>query len=113
MMNKETFVTIINELDSYFNGDISEGFDKLGIYENNINRCFDNILTAIDKEMDPECYAEEDPLTCDCGSFVCCWLFCETEFQEKCPTAEALYDYIEKKYNEAPNDDSTQLKVEI
>ena len=112
MMNKETFVTIINELDSYFNGDISEGFDKLGIYENNINRCFDNILTAIDKEMDPECYAEEDPLTSDCGRFVCCWLFCETEFQEKCPTAEALYDYITAKYDEAPNDDSTQLKVE-
>lgn len=113
MMNKETFVVIINELDSYFNGDIAEGFDKLGIYENHINSCFDNILTAIDKEVDPECYAEEDALTKDCGSYVCCWLFSETEFQEKCPTAEALYDYIESKYSEAPNDDSKQLKAEI
>lgn len=112
-MNKKTFTTIVNQLDSYYNGDISEGFAKLGIYENSINICMDAILDVLDDEIDPERYAEEDPYTKYSGSYVCAWLFDCTEFQDVCPTAEDLYDYIEKKYSEAPNDNPAQLKADI
>ena len=112
-MNKKTFATIVNHLDLYYNGDISEGFAKLGICETGIDSSMDAILDVIDDEIDPERYAEEDTYTKYSGSYVCAWLFDSTEFQEICPTAEALYDYIEKKYSEAPNEDSVQLKVNI
>ena len=35
-MEKKNFVTIVKELDAYYNGDIAEAFNKLNIYENRI-----------------------------------------------------------------------------
>lgn len=98
MMKKETFVVIMTEMDTYFNGDIADAFHKLGASENVINNCMDNILSALTKEIDPLKIAATDPFTEDCGDYICEWLFGGGEFQEKCPTAESLYDYIYEQY---------------
>lgn len=97
-MEKKNFVTIVKELDTYYNGDIAEAFNKLNIYENRITHSMDLIIDALDEEIDPKHYARNDDLTYDCGSYLCEWLFGHGEFQEKCSTAEELYDYIAQKY---------------
>ena len=99
-MNKETFVAIVDVLDEYFNGDIAKAFNLLGISENKIAEEMDKILLAVENEIDPEHLAKEDELVADCGSYICNWLFSTEEFNEVCPNAGALYDYIENAYVE-------------
>ena len=98
MINKESFIDIMDALDSYFNGDILKAFDMLGIYDNKINDNFDIIVDAIEKDIDPENLARTDPNTADCGSYICEWLFGTSDFNEKCKTSSELYDYIVTRY---------------
>lgn len=101
MITKATFIAIADKLDEFYNGEINESFEKLGIVDNRITDCMDAIVEALDQEMDPECYAQEDS-NIIYSSYLCEWLFHTGEFQEMCPTAAALYDYIDSKYtNEA------------
>lgn len=98
MINRESFINIMDTLDSYFNGDILKAFDMLGIYDNKINTHFNIIVDAIDKDMDPKDLARTDPNTADCGSYICEWLFGVSDFNEKCKTSGELYDYIATRY---------------
>ena len=98
MITKETFVTMVNAFDEYFNGEIYEALKTIGAQENNIDPIFDSMIDALDKEVDPKRLARDDDNTYDCGSYVCEWLFGEGEFQEVCKTAEELYDYIAARY---------------
>ena len=98
MINRDSFINIMDALDSYFNGDILKAFDLLGIYENKIHDHFDIIVGAIDKDIDPEDLARADENTADCGSYVCEWLFGVSDFNEKCKTSAELYDYIVERY---------------
>lgn len=104
MIAKESFVAQMEVFDEFFNGEISEAFDKLDIYESRLSRLMDKLVNSIDKDIDPDHLAESDENTSYCGSYVCEWLFGKSEFQEVCSTAEALYDYIVKKYNECPHE---------
>ena len=101
MIAKETFCTIVNEADKYFNGDIHKAFELLQISENIISDAMDTIIGAIDDEIDPKHKAIDDDYCWDCGSFVWEWI-CglneEGSFRSKCPTAGNLYDYIIKVY---------------
>lgn len=105
MIKKESFVQIMNTLDEFYNGEIAEAFDKLGIYECKFSEHMDVIVNAIDEAVDPECFAEEDENTIDSGSYICDWLFGIGKINEICPTAEELYDYIVNKYLKAVEDD--------
>ena len=100
MMKKENFVKIMDVLDEYFNGEIAEAFKLLNMGDNRISDKFDIIISAIDMEIDPLGLAREDELTVDCGSYVCSWLFSDTDFNEVCPNASTLYDYIVNKYHQ-------------
>ena len=97
MISKENFVTIVNAFDEYWN-EKAEALNKLDIYECYFHSFADTILDAIEKEIDPMQLAQTDELTYDCGAFLCEWLFSTGKFQEVCPTAESLYDYIVEKY---------------
>lgn len=98
MIEKASFIKIMDTLDAYFNGDILKAFDLLGIGENEINKHMDIIIDSIDKDVDPKQLARHDDFTADCGSFVCEWLFGVSDLQERCKTAGELYDYIVEKY---------------
>ena len=97
-MKKENFVKVMDILDEYFNGEIAEAFKLLEISENRITDKFDTIISVMDAEIDPLGLACDDEHTADCGSYVCAWLFSDTDFNEICPNAGALYDYIQEKY---------------
>ena len=98
MITRENFIKIVDALDEYFNGDISKALYTLDMSENAITDLMDNILSAIGREIDPEERARTDEKVADCGDYLCSYLFSETEFQETCPTAGALYDYIISVY---------------
>lgn len=98
MITKESFVKIVNACDAYFNGEAFDALKILGMDENLINNYFDAIIDAVDNDIDPKHVARNDDFTYDCGSYVCEWLFGTGEFQEKCKTAEELYDYIIEQY---------------
>lgn len=93
MINKKSFVKIMNSFDEFWN-DKNEHLKALGIYESYFSLFADVVLEALDADVDPEHNARYDELTMDCGSFISEWLFGKGAFQEKCPNAEALYDYI-------------------
>jgi hypothetical protein len=97
-MKKENFVKVMDVLDEYFNGEIAEAFKLLEISENRIADKFDTIISVMDAEVDPLGLARDDERTADCGSYVCAWLFSDTDFNEICPNAGALYDYIQEQY---------------
>ena len=97
MITKESFVSIVNALDEYWNDKI-EHMEALGIGENYFNSFTDTIIDAIEKEIDPKHTARDDEYCYDCGAYLCEWLFGTGDFQEKCKTAEELYDYIIAKY---------------
>lgn len=102
-MKKENFVKVMDVLDEYFNGEIAEAFNLLKMSENRITDKFDTIICAMDAEVDPLGLASDDERVADCGSYVCSWLFGDTDFNEICPDAGTLYDYIQgqyKKFNE-------------
>lgn len=98
-MKKETFVIIMNELDTFFN-DTMEKMAKVGfdLNENPIIDSFDAIADAIHDEIDPDKLAHEDKYCADYGSFIYEWLYGYTEFNDICPTAESLWDYILNAY---------------
>lgn len=101
MITKETFCTIINEADKYFNGRIYEALKHLEITENAIGDIIDEMVAAIDHEIDPDRKARDDEYCWDCGSFIWMWIctYGENVFRDKiCPTAADLYDYIIKAY---------------
>jgi hypothetical protein len=98
MITKDSFIKIVDALDEYFNGDVAKALYALNISENVITDLMDNILSAIGREIDPEEKARTDEKVSDCGDYICSYLFSETEFQELCPTAGALYDYIRSVY---------------
>ena len=102
MITKETFCTIIDEADKYFNGNINKAFELLQINENIISDAMDTIIGAIDDEIDPKHKAIDDDYCWDCGSFIWEWICGIDEgkdsFRNKCPTAGDLYDYIIKAY---------------
>ena len=98
MITKDNFIKIVDALDEYFNGDVAKALYALSISENVITDLMDNILSAIGREIDPQEKARTDEKVADCGDYLCSYLFSETEFQELCPTAGALYDYITSVY---------------
>jgi hypothetical protein len=100
MINRESFITIMDAADEYFNGDIWKAFNLLGSGENVITDLMDNVLTAIDKDVDPKRLGMTDEYTSPCGSFIFEWVCGEGEFQEICKTAGDLYDYIARQYEQ-------------
>ena len=101
MMNKSTFVTIMNEMDKFYN-ETWKPMEALGFNQdsNAITIAMDTILEAVDKEIDPKRLAKDNVYTEESGSFLFEWLFGETEFNEVCKTAESLYDFILHIYEE-------------
>ena len=102
MINKESFIAIMNQAYAYYNGDILKAFDMLGMGENVVNDVMDGILEAINNDVDPQRHANLNDLTKDCGSYIWEWLLGPSEFNEVCKTAEELYDYIIKEYEREP-----------
>ena len=102
MISKDSFITIVNALDEFWH-DKNEHLVALGISDNYFHDFADAILGAIEADIDPKHMARTDELTYDCGNYLCEWLFGQGEFQEKCPNAEALYDYIVAKYEATKN----------
>lgn len=100
MIEKENFIKVMDALDELWN-DKLEAMNALGISESYFMAFSDEIAEAIDRDVDPKHLARTDELTCDCGSYVIEYLIGEGEFQEVCPTAEALYEYIVNKYIES------------
>lgn len=100
-MRKETFVSLIKALDTFWNDKV-DGLRILGITECYFTDFADSILGAIEEEMDPKHKARDDKHECveDCGSYVCEWLFGreDSDFRVTCPTIESLYDYIISQY---------------
>lgn len=113
ILTRENFIKIVDAIDEYYCGEVALARATLGIEECVTNELMDIILDAISETVDPKHIAVIDENTSDCGDYICAYLFTETEFQEICPTAGALYDYIKEKYNEAPSEDSAQLKADI
>ena len=105
MINKESFVQIIDALDEFWN-EKNEHLRALGIEENYFHDFADTILTAIEADIDPKKTARDDDYCYDCGAYICEWLLGTGEFQEECKTAGELYDYIVAKYQpkEVPTD---------
>lgn len=103
MISRDSFIAIVNTFDEYWNDKI-EHLEALGISESYFNCAFDVIIDAIETDIDPEHTASKDDLCYDCGSYICEWLFGGGEFQERCPDAGALYDYIVAKYQ--PSNDT-------
>lgn len=99
MISKESFVKIVNALDEYWN-DKAEILKKLDIHECYFHTFTDTIIDALEADIDPKHTVRNDDLVYDCGAYIIKWLFGEGEFQETCPTAESLYDYIQNKYKE-------------
>lgn len=97
MISRDSFITIVNALDKFWN-EKNEHLVALGIFDNYFHEFADEILTAIEEDIDPKHTARTDDLTYDCGTYICEWLFGQGEFQETCPNAGALYDYIVAKY---------------
>ena len=112
-LTRENFIKIIDAIDEYYCGDVAQARAVLGIGECVTNELMDIILDAISETVDPKRLAAKDENTSDCGDYICTYLFAETEFQEICPTAGALYDYIKEKYSDAHNEDSAQIKANI
>ena len=102
MIDKKSFIEIVNALDEYWNDKI-EHFTALGIGENYFNVFADKIIDAIEEDIDPKHTARNDEYCCDCGAYLCEWLFGTGDFQERCQTAEELYDYIVSKYQPTEN----------
>jgi hypothetical protein len=94
MINRDSFIKIVNELDEFFNGEVREAFEMLGIYDNRIQDEMDKIIAAIDNDVDPLHLAQEDKFASFSGSYLCEWLFGMSSFNEECPTGADLYDYI-------------------
>ena len=94
MIKRDSFIRIMNELDEFFNGEVRDAFEMLGIYDNRIQDEMDKIIAAIDEDVDPLHLAKDDVLASVSGSYLCEWLFSISEFNEKYPTAADLYDYI-------------------
>ena len=94
MINRDSFIAIVDELDEFFNGEVREAFEKLDIYESRIQDEMDKIITAIDNDVDPLHLAQEDKFTTLSGSYLCEWLFGTSSFNEECQTGADLYDYI-------------------
>lgn len=99
-MTKACFVKILEPLDEYFNGELSDAIYILDMGEWKINQLMDTIIDALDAEIDPLRLAKDDVNTSDCGSYLCSWLFGETDFRIACATPAELYDYIQMKYKE-------------
>ena len=97
MISRDSFIEIVNALDEFW-GDKIEHLNALGIGENYFNSFADVIIEAIEKDIDPKHTAREDEHCYDCGAYLCEWLFGTGDFQEVCPDAGALYDYITAKY---------------
>ena len=100
MIKRESFIAIMDAADEYFNGDIWKALTILGNGENVITDQMDNILTAIDKDVDPKRLGALDEYTSQCGSYIFEWVCGEGEFQEVCKTAGDLYDYIVRQYEQ-------------
>lgn len=100
MICKKSFCLIMDALDTYFNGEIAEAITKLGLNEWAMDNVIDNIVNALDSDVDAGELASIDDNCAPCGSYICEWLFGEGALNEICPTAADLYDYIEKRYNE-------------
>lgn len=98
MINKTSFIEIMNILDEYFNGEMAKAFNTLGIYECRTTELMDILIIAMTEDIDPKHLAREDELTMDNGCYICEYLFDDGEFRETCPDAGKLYDYIAEKY---------------
>lgn len=99
MITKTSFVKIMDKLDEYFNGEAWKALETLGMEENFFTNLLDTITDVMNEEVDPKHLARTDELTMDCGCYVHDWLFGGSEINEKCKTAEELYDYIIEKYS--------------
>lgn len=99
-MTRENFIKVMNVLDEYFNGDLPNALEKLGIGEWCIDRYIDTFCDVIDNEIDPlgVAHLDENPAVRDCGSYINEWLFGKSDFNETCKDAGALYDYIAAQY---------------
>ena len=94
MINRDSFITIVSVLDEFFNGEVKEGFELLGICDNRIQDEMDKIVAAIDNDVDPLHLAQKDNFTAWSGSYLYEWLFGDSSFNEECQTGADLYDYI-------------------
>ena len=95
-MTKETFCTIMCELDNFFNHSYPQ-LEKLGMVheESPILKNFDNILVAVHEAIDPKNIGEnlmtkDSPLLFD-------YLFVERK-GEKYRSFEEFYDYVQELY---------------
>lgn len=102
MISRNSFIEIVNALDEFW-GDKIAHLEALGFGENYFSSFADVITEAIEKDIDPKHTARDDEHCCDCGSYVFEWLFGVNKFQEICPDAGALYDYITAKYQPKEN----------
>ena len=99
MINKESFIKIVDTLDAYFNGEVYEAMKTLGLTEGVFDAYMDNIIEALEVDIDPAKLARNDDYCYDCGSYINEWLFGAGEFQEKCKSAADLFDYICTAYS--------------
>lgn len=99
MITQASFVKIMDKLDEYYNGETWSALKTLGIEESVFTNLIDTITDIINEEVDPKHLARTDELTMDCGCYIHDWLFGSSEINEKCKTAEELYDYIAEKYS--------------
>ena len=102
MICRESFIAIMDQADSYYNGNVFKAFNLLGVGENIINDIIDGIVSAINDDVDPQRRANLNDLTKDCGSYIWEWLIGVSELNEICKTAGELYDYILKEYEREP-----------
>ena len=102
MISRESFIEIVNILDEYW-GDKIPHLEALGFGEAYFSFFADVIIEAIEKDIDPKHTARNDDLCYDCGAYLGEWLFGKGDFQEVCPDAGALYDYIVAKYQPQEN----------
>ena len=102
MISRDSFIEIVNALDEFW-GDKIEHLKALDLGENYFSSFADVITEAIEKDIDPKHTAREDEHCYDCGAYLGEWLFGVGDFQEICPDAGALYDYIVAKYQPQEN----------
>lgn len=100
-MTKENICTILQELDEFYN-DYAPALEQAGmsLEGSRIMRIMDTITDALSCELDPKGLGKYDDHGYDSGSLLYSWLFGCDQFQEVCPTAEALYNYCKSLYKE-------------
>lgn len=101
-MKKKTFIIIMNEL-KHFYGDTWEKVKALGFDPEHdaFTHFADMVYEALEEEVDPDRLAEKDKYCAEAESFLFEWIFGDSDFNNLCPTAEDLWNYIQKSYSKS------------